>query len=96
MRAALDAGFDTTTGGDFAQTAPQIVAGETGYYAPVLITPSGEIFVPGNGNSGGYEYIRTYGANTFGFEDLSAEQGSDFDYNDMVMTVTPVADTAML
>lgn len=96
VRAALDAGFDTTTGGNFAQTVRWSVAGETGYYAPVLITQSGEVFVPGNANSGGYEYIRTYGANTFGFEDLTAEQASDFDYNDMVMTVTPIADTAML
>jgi hypothetical protein len=96
VRAALDAAFDTTAGGDFAQTVRWSVAGETGYYAPVLITESGEIFVPGTGNSGGHEYIRIFGANTFGFEDLTAEQGSDFDYNDMVMTLTPIPDTAML
>ncbi|MGU3493502.1 DUF4114 domain-containing protein [Xanthobacteraceae bacterium A53D] len=45
----------------------------------------------GNGNAGGYEYIRMYGENTFGFEDLAYNQGSDFDYNDMVMRLTPVS-----
>ncbi|HWT10463.1 MAG TPA: hypothetical protein VN329_14960, partial [Roseomonas sp.] len=87
-RAALDAGFAATVGGgDFAQTRNWTVAGEDGYYAPVLITQSGEIFVPGTGNSGGREYIRTFGANTFGFEDLTAAQGADFDYNDLVMAL---------
>jgi hypothetical protein len=37
-----------------------------------------------------------YGENTFGFEDLSHLQGSDFDYNDMVMRITAVADPAGL
>lgn len=96
-RAALDAGFAATVGGgDFAQSRSWTVAGEDGYYAPILITQSGEIFVSGTGNSGGREYIRTYGANTFGFEDLTAAQGSDFDYNDLVMTLRPLADPAML
>ena len=54
VRAALDAGFNTTTGGDFAETVRWSVAGEAGYYAPVLITQSGEIFVSGVGNRGGW------------------------------------------
>ena len=29
-----------------------------------------------------------YGENTFGFEDLTHAQGSDFDYNDMVMRIS--------
>ena len=29
-----------------------------------------------------------FGENTFGFEDLRADQNSDFDYNDLVMKIT--------
>ena len=90
VHGALDKGFAVTAGGtDFVETTTWTVAGEDGYYVPVLITQSGEIFVPGIGNQGGQEYIRIFGENTFGFEDLAAEQGSDFDYNDMVMRLVP-------
>jgi hypothetical protein len=95
-RTALDAGFAAAVGGDFAQTDYWTVAGEDGFYAPVLLTQLGDIFVPGTGNADGREYIRTYGANTFGFEDLSAAQGSDFDYNDMVMRLTPLPELSIL
>ena len=66
--------------------------GTTGYYAPVLITSSGQTFVIGTANPGGHEQIRVYGENTFGFEDLAYNQGSDFDYNDMVMRLKPTTD----
>jgi hypothetical protein len=33
-----------------------------------------------------------YGENTFGFEDLAYNQGSDFDCNDMVMRLNPTRD----
>ena len=90
VRAYLDAGFSATYGGGtFSSDQDWTVAGSDGYYAPVLITQSGEIFVPGTGNDGGQEYIRIFGENTFGFEDLTAAQGSDFDYNDMVMRLVP-------
>lgn len=42
----------------------------------------------GNGNADGHDHIRAYGQNVFGFEDLRADQHSDFDYNDMIMKVT--------
>jgi hypothetical protein len=93
VRDALDSGFRATLGGgDFAETASWTVAGDDGYYAPVLITQSGDIFVPGTGNAGGQEYLRIFGANTFGFEDLTAAEGSDFDYNDLVMRLVPALD----
>jgi hypothetical protein len=53
----------------------------------VLYTESGNVFVIGNGNADGMDHIRTYGQNMFGFEDLLASQGSDFDYNDLVMKI---------
>jgi hypothetical protein len=90
VRDSLDAGFRATVGAsDFTEIATWTVSGEDGYYAPVLITQSGEIFIPGNGNADGREYIRIFGENTFGFEDLTAAQQSDFDYNDMVMRLVP-------
>jgi hypothetical protein len=85
VRSHMDGGFLQTHGGDFAATANWTVAGATGYYAPVLVTPNGQIFVVGTANADGHEHIRAYGENTFGFEDLASHQGSDFDYNDMVM-----------
>ena len=91
VMANLDTGFSASYGGaSFSDSDSWTVAGSDGFYAPVLITQSGEIFVPGTGNDGGAEYIRIFGENTFGFEDLSVAQGSDFDYNDMVMRLTPV------
>ena len=89
VRSHMDGGFHQTNGGDFAATANWTVAGATGYYAPVLVTPSGQIFVVGTANADGHEHIRIYGENTFGFEDLAANQGSDSDYNDMVMRLHP-------
>jgi hypothetical protein len=92
VRSHMDGGFQQSHGGDFAATASWTVAGATGYYAPVLVTPTGQIFVVGTANSDGREHIRVYGENTFGFEDLAANQGSDFDYNDMVMRLHSTRD----
>lgn len=91
LLANTDTGYGSVAhgGGNFHDTTGWIVGGASGFYVPVLVTQSGEIFVPGTGNTGGAEYIRMFGENTFGFEDLSAAQGSDFDYNDMVMKLTP-------
>jgi hypothetical protein len=35
-----------------------------------------------------HEHIRVFGENTFGLEDLRADQHSDFDYNDMLVHIT--------
>lgn len=86
----LDPGFLVARGGQSAFDEVWIVSGDDGYYAPVLLTQNGDIFVPGTGNAGGHEYIRIFGQNTFGFEDLTAAQNSDFDYNDMAMKLTPL------
>ncbi|QTL03131.1 hypothetical protein J5J86_20610 [Aquabacter sp. L1I39] len=88
--ASLDAGYSAQHGGGtFQASSTWTVSGSDGYYVPVLVTQSGAVFLPGQGNSGGHEYIQMYGENTFGFEDLTAAQGSDFDYNDMVMHLVP-------
>lgn len=86
----LDEGYSATYGGgNFNTTSTWTVAGDSGLYAPVLVTRGGEVFVMGDANSDGAEHIRTFGENIFGFEDLTAAQGSDFDFNDMVMQLTP-------
>ena len=73
--------------GNFTASDDWTVTQGTGYYAPVLYTESGNTLVLGTANADGQEHIRTYGQNMFGFEDLLASQGSDFDYNDLVMKI---------
>ncbi|GEP53785.1 DUF4114 domain-containing protein [Reyranella soli] len=92
VRSHMDGGLHEVHGGDFATTVSWTVSGNSGYYAPVLITPSGQTFVIGTANPGGHEQIRVFGENTFGFEDLAYNQGSDYDYNDMVMRLKPTSD----
>lgn len=94
--ASLDGGITLSAGGgDFNETALWTVEGDSGFYAPVLITPSGEVFVIGDANPGGNEQIRSFGNNLFGFEDMTEDEGSDFDYNDMVMLISPVLDAGV-
>ena len=93
FRAAVQAnwnqGFTATNGdGTFNADGTWNVAGKSGFYAPVLATQNGDIFVIGTANADGHEHIRLFGENTFGIEDTSANQHSDFDYNDMVVRLT--------
>lgn len=73
--------------GNFTASDDWVVSKGTGYYAPVLFTESGNTLVIGTANADGQDHIRTYGQNMFGFEDLLAGQGSDFDYNDLAMKI---------
>jgi len=78
-------------GRTFATQKTWLVQGDSGYYAPVMVTQDGEVLVIGNANADGKEHIRLMGANAFGIEDLLANQGSDFDYNDMLIGISRVA-----
>ena len=49
-----------------------LTSSASGYYAPVMITETGEVL-------------------TFGFEDLLASQGSDWDFNDTKIKVSVLA-----
>lgn len=91
VREAIDNDFTLEAGGNFTREATWTVEGETGYYAPVLFAQTGKTFVIGDANPGSNEQIRLFGENVFGFEDLAESENSDFDYNDMVMTLS-VAD----
>ena len=86
-----DPGISVQDGhGTFHADTNWSVAGKSGFYAPVLATQNGDIFVVGTANVDGHEHIRMLGENTFGIEDLRADQHSDFDYNDMVLKLTAV------
>lgn len=93
FRAAVQQNWDQgyavqNGGGTFHGGQNWTIGGATGFYAPVLVTQAGDIFVIGNANVDGRAHIRSFGDNTFGFEDLRADQGSDFDYNDMVVHIS--------
>lgn len=89
VQANWDQGFAAQNGnGTFSADGTWTVAGKSGFYAPVLATQGGDIFVIGTANVDGHEHIRLFGENTFGIEDTRADQHSDFDYNDMVVRLT--------
>jgi hypothetical protein len=96
FRGAVQANWEafSTTQGNSTGTASSVwtVQGESGYYAPVLVTPDGMWTIdssPGNtANGDGRQHIRNFGESVFGFEDMSASRGADFDYNDMIMKLT--------
>ena len=63
-----------------------------GYYAPVMITQGGEVLTFGSTTaSDGRQHVKLLGTNTFGFEDLLASQGSDWDFNDSKVRVSVLA-----
>lgn len=93
FRAAVQNNWDSNFaaqhgGGTFHNNMNWTVGGTSGFYSPVLATQRGDIFVIGTANVDGREHIRAYGENIYGFEDLRADQGSDFDYNDMIVKMT--------
>ncbi len=74
-------------------SATWTVAGADGFYAPVLVSGRGDIWMinqspTSTANIDGQQHIRNFGANTFGFEDMNAAAGADFDFNDMVMNIS--------
>jgi hypothetical protein len=85
--------FISTQGGSTGTSSTTwAVSGQSGFYAPVLVNPFGNIWMINNGssnaNSDGHQHVRIFGQNTFGFEDMHAAAGADFDYNDMIMKLT--------
>lgn len=96
FRTAVQANWEafSSTQGHSTGMASDIwtVQGGTGFYAPVLVTPDGQWTINngplGTANADGREHIRNFGENVFGFEDMSAGRGADFDYNDMIMKLT--------
>ncbi|WP_341899605.1 FG-GAP-like repeat-containing protein [Synechococcus sp. UW140] len=68
-----------------------VTSADAGLYAAVLINPNGEVFTFGSSTaSDGRQHVKLLGDNTFGFEDLLASQGSDWDFNDSKIKVSVV------
>ena len=62
---------------------------DSGHYAPVMITKSGEILTLGSA-ADGREHVLISGGNTFNFEDLMSYQNADWDYNDLTVRLTEI------
>jgi hypothetical protein len=87
--ALIAPGFRHTQSGRRVVTDLQWTVKEAGAYAPVLITPNGDVFSVGNNVDalGGEQNLRLLGRNQYGFEDLKGSL-SDWDWNDVVVAVT--------
>lgn len=64
-----------------------LTASDAGTYAPVLINQSGQVFTFGASAADGQTHCKVLGDNNFGFEDVLASQGPDWDYNDVKVKV---------
>ena len=54
-----------------------------------MITQGGEVFTFGASTaSDGRQHMKLLGTNIFGFEDLLASQGSDWDFNDTKIRIS--------
>jgi len=84
-------GSPIAAGGQTARTTSwALTAADAGIYAAVLINPNGQVFTFGATASDGQRHVKVLGDNTFGFEDLLASQGSDWDFNDFRVRVSLV------
>jgi len=83
-------GSAISAGGQTSRTITwDVTTADAGLYAAVLINPNGEVFTFGSSTgSDGRQHVKVMGDNTFGFEDLLASQGSDWDFNDLKVRVS--------
>jgi hypothetical protein len=93
VRASMLPDLRLSQGGNrTTQLAWTVNAGD-GYYAPVILTQLGDVFFPGDTiNRDGHRHIRSLGDGVFAFEDLAADQNSDFDFNDGLLIVSRAPD----
>jgi len=81
----LDPGLRVSQGGHMRSSHVWTVSSGTGFYSPVMLSGRGEIFVLGAAfNRDQRVHLKGIGDGAYAFEDLAADQGSDFDYNDAV------------
>ncbi|HYP03992.1 MAG TPA: hypothetical protein VER57_05520, partial [Cyanobium sp.] len=79
--------FSYTLGGEGASGSVFWDPAEAGFYAPVLISGNGDLLTFGaSGGSDGLPHLKVLGQNSFGFEDVLAFQGADWDFNDFLLT----------
>ena len=66
-------------------------ATQDGYYAPAMISGGGNLFVLNHTLDSTTTHTRIVGEYTVAFEDMIGTNQSDFDYNDVVFQLTPIA-----
>jgi ABC-type amino acid transport substrate-binding protein len=89
VRASLLPDLQLSQGGNRTTRLSWTLTGVDGYYAPVILTQLGDVFFPGDTiNRDGHRHIRSLGDGIFAFEDLAADQNSDFDFNDGLLIVS--------
>ncbi len=83
--------FSIAAGGQAKSLATwEVGASDSGYYAAVVVSFEGNLFTLGDTTAAdGRQHLKVFGDNTFGFEDLLSSGGADWDYNDLIVTVTP-------
>ena len=92
VRASLLPDLQLSQGGNRTTRLSWTLTGVDGYYAPVILTQLGDVFFPGETiNRDGHRHIRSLGDGVFAFEDLAADQNSDFDFNDGLLIVSRAA-----
>ncbi|MEB3331541.1 MAG: LamG-like jellyroll fold domain-containing protein, partial [Synechococcaceae cyanobacterium] len=83
----LDPGLRVSQGGDNHSSHLWTVT-DTGFYSPVMISQLGEVFALGTAiNRDRQVHLQGLGDGAYGFEDLAADQGSDFDHNDGILRI---------
>ncbi|MEI7952209.1 MAG: hypothetical protein WCH37_05990, partial [Synechococcaceae cyanobacterium ELA182] len=81
----LDPGLRVSQGGNTSSSNLWTVSSGTGFYSPVMISGLGEVYALGKAINRDKEvHLKGIGDGAYVFEDLTADQGSDFDYNDAV------------
>jgi ABC-type amino acid transport substrate-binding protein len=82
----LDPGLRVSQGGNTRSSHLWTVSSGTGFYSPVMISGLGEVYALGKAINRDKEvHLKGIGDGAYVFEDLSADQGGDFDYNDAVI-----------
>ncbi|WP_457767240.1 beta strand repeat-containing protein [Cyanobium sp. ULC065] len=83
--------FSIAAGGQAKSLATwEVGASDSGYYAAVVVSFEGNLFTLGDTTAAdGRQHLKVFGDNSFGFEDLLSSGGADWDYNDLIVTVTP-------
>jgi ABC-type amino acid transport substrate-binding protein len=93
----LEPDFHVSQGGGSNQSSNHVwTVVSTGYYTTIMISQRGDVFSLGSQlNRDGRVHLQWIGDGVYAFEDLSADQGSDFDYNDALLVIKPRLSSAL-
>ncbi|MEB3331540.1 MAG: LamG-like jellyroll fold domain-containing protein, partial [Synechococcaceae cyanobacterium] len=87
VRDNLDPGLRVSQGGN-AHSSHVWTVTRSGFYSPVMLSQPGDVYALGTAiNRDRQIHLKGLGDGAYAFEDLAADQGSDFDYNDGILVV---------